>query len=260
VTRGDTQPGPLTGSSGEIGFFTSEIVAALMDGRVDVAVHSLKDLPTQEVGPPIVAIPLRDDPADVLVSRTGRPLAELEPGAVVGTSSPRRACMVRSLRPDLRVSPIRGNVDTRVTRVREGRFDAAVLAAAGLTRLGMDDFVSERFDPRELPPAPGQGALAVQAREDDADLLDALRRMDDQAARRTSTAERACLHALGGGCARPIGAHARLEHDSITLYAMVGSLDGSTVVRAQASGKAAADLGRTVADELLDAGARELLA
>ncbi|MDH3422943.1 MAG: hydroxymethylbilane synthase, partial [Gemmatimonadota bacterium] len=166
TTRGDVTAGPLTGATGEIGFFTSEIEAALLEGRVDLAVHSLKDLPTAEDGPPVVAIPLRGDPCDVLVSRTRQALADLPEGARVGTSSPRRSCLVRSRRPDLEVVPIRGNVDSRVRKVREGAFDAVVLAAAGLDRLGLGDEVSERFDPRLLPPAPGQGALAVQARAD----------------------------------------------------------------------------------------------
>lgn len=261
ATRGDTHAGALTGAPGEIGFFTSEIEAALLDGRVDVAVHSLKDLPTGDDGPlRIVSIPLRDDPGDVLVSRHGQRLADLPKGARVGTSSPRRTCLVLSHRPDVRVMPIRGNVDMRVRRVEEGTFDAVVLAAAGLARLGLGERIVERFDPRLLPPAPGQGALAVQAREDDGVLVEALRRIDDSAARLTSSAERVCLHALGGGCARPIGAHARLEADRLTLSAFVGSEDGSTIVRAEASGDPDEALGLSVATELLRKGAGALLA
>jgi hydroxymethylbilane synthase len=261
ATRGDDYAGPFTGAPGEIGFFTSEIEAALLEGHVDVAVHSLKDLPTSEDGmPPVVAVPLRDDPADVLVSRNGGRLAELPEGARVGTSSPRRTCLIRSLRPDVEVVPIRGNVDTRVQRVREGGFDAAVLAAAGLARLGLEGVVSERFDPQFFPPAPGQGALAVQARESSGALLDALRGIDDSTARRTTTAERVCLQALGGGCARPIGAHARWADDRLTLTGFVGAEDGGTLVRAQASGATADELGRAVAAELLRLGAGKLLA
>jgi len=259
TTRGDVLTGPLTGAAGEIGFFTSEIEAALLEGRVDLAVHSLKDLPTDQDGPQVVAIPLRDDPADVLVSRMRRPLADLPEGATVGTSSPRRSCLVRSRRPDLEVVPIRGNVDSRVRKVREGAFDAVVLAAAGLDRLGMGDEVSERFDPRLLPPAPGQGALAVQARADTGMLFDALLRIDDPMARRTATAERVCLAALGGGCARPIGAHAWFEKSQLTLIGFVGSEDGSKTVRAEASGESAEELARSVAADLFRRGARELL-
>lgn len=260
TTRGDVHTGPLTGAAGEIGFFTSEIETALLNQRVDVAVHSLKDLPTSDSGSLlVVAVPLRDDPSDVLVSRTGQPLSELSKGARVGTSSPRRACLVRSLRPDVEVVPIRGNVDTRVRKVQEGNFDAVVLAAAGLFRLGLLDLVSERFDPGLLPPAPGQGALAVQARPDDKVLIAALKRIDEPDARESTAAERACLQALGGGCSRPIGAHARFVTNRLTLTAFVGSEDGSRVVRTEASGDSAEELGRSVAAELLRMGAGELL-
>jgi len=259
TTRGDVHTGALTGVAGEIGFFTSGIEAALLERRVDVAVHSLKDLPASGEGVPVLAVPLRNDPADVLVSREGEPLSALGEGARVGTSSPRRTCLVRALRPDLVIEPIRGNVDTRVAKVRAGELDATVLAAAGLARLGMDDAVSERFDPVSFPPAPGQGALAVQAREDDDELVDAIGRTDDPAARATSSAERACLKALGGGCARPIGAHARIEAGRLSLTAVVGALDGSRIVHAALSGRAPDELGRAVAEELLRRGAAELL-
>jgi len=261
TTRGDVQAGPLTGAPGEIGFFTSEIETALLEGRVDVAVHSLKDLPASDEGRiPVVAIPLRDDPRDVLVSRDGHLLSDLPRGARVGTSSPRRACLIRSRRPDVEIEPIRGNVDSRIQRVEEGLFDAVVLAAAGLARLGMEDSISERFDPRLLPPAPGQGALAVQSRADADALTDALIRLDDPAARRTSTAERVCLQALGGGCSRPIGAHARLEAGRLALNAFVGSEDGSRILRAEVAGESPDELGEAVAAELLRLGAAELLA
>jgi hydroxymethylbilane synthase len=259
-TRGDVHVGALVGGAGEIGFFTSEIEAALLDGRVDVAVHSLKDLPASDPDAlPIVAVPLRDDASDVLVSRGGVPLSGLAPGARVGTSSPRRMCLVRSRRSDVEVAPIRGNVETRLKKVEAGEYDAVVLAAAGLARLGRGGAISERFDPRLLPPAPGQGALAVQVRERDGDLFDALRRIDDHSARSTSTAERACLRALGGGCARPIGAHAVLHDGRLTLAAFVGSEDGSRIVRTEASGSSAEDLGRAVAEELIRMGVGELL-
>ena len=260
TTRGDVDMGPFTGAPDEIGFFTSEIEAALLDGRVDAAVHSLKDLPTSDDGsPPVVAIPLRDDPCDVLVSRTGGPLSGLPAGARVGTSSPRRTCLVRSRRPDVEVVPIRGNVDTRVRKVEEGAFDAVVLAQAGLVRLGMREAISERFDPRLLPPAPGQGALAVQTNQVEGSLVQALTRIDDASARRTSDAERACLEALGGGCARPIGAYARLEEDRLTLSAFVGLEDGSRVIHAEDVGESAEELGHAVAAELLRLGAGELM-
>lgn len=260
TTRGDVHTGAFTGAPEEVGFFTSGIEAALLEGRVDVAVHSLKDLPaTGGAGLPVLAVPLRDDPADVLVSRSGEPLDALPPGARVGTSSPRRTCLILALRPDLVVEPIRGNVDTRVSKVRAGDFDATVLAAAGLARLGMADAAAERFDPVDFPPAPGQGALAVQAREDDDELLAAVRRIDDARARTTADTERICLEALGGGCARPIGAHARFDEGRIVLTAVVGTLDGSKLLRAERAGTNPAELGRTVAEELLRLGADRLL-
>jgi hydroxymethylbilane synthase len=259
TTRGDVHTGPFTGAPGEIGFFTTGIEAALLEGRIGVAVHSLKDLPASEEDRlPVVAVPLRDDPADVLVSRTGQRLDALAAGARVGTSSPRRTCLILARRPDLLVEPIRGNVDTRVSKVRAGEFDATVLAAAGLARLGMADVVVERFDPVDFPPAPGQGALAVQVREDDAELLAAVRRIDDPRARATAGAERICLEALGGGCARPIGAHARFEGGRMVLTAVVGTPDGSKLVRAERSGTTPDDLGRAVAEDLLGLGADRL--
>ncbi len=264
ITRGDTQHGPLTGGPGEIGFFTSEIEQALLDGRVDLAVHSLKDLPTSEnERVPVAAVPLRHDAADVLVAREGWTLDTLPEAATVATSSPRRACFVRSVRPDLRVVPVRGNVDSRVRKVEAGEYDAIVLAAAGLTRLGLDALVSERFDPSACPPAPGQGALGVQARAQGdgsvATLAAALARIDDPEARRTTTAERVCLGELGGGCARPIGAYAEASVGGLRLAAWVGAVDGSRVVRASASGDDPLELGRAVAAELLQSGAGELL-
>jgi hydroxymethylbilane synthase len=262
TTRGDVHEGPLEGGPGEIGFFTSEIEAALLEGRVDIAVHSLKDLPTAESERlPVASIPLRHDPADVLVARDGLGLAALPEGARIGTSSPRRTCLVRSKRPDARVVPVRGNVDTRVGKIHAGEYDAIVLAAAGLARLGLEGAVTERFDPTLFPPAPGQGALAVQARTDGPEAMrEALVRIDDADARRTAEAERACLAALGGGCARPIGAHAVVTAAGLELFAFVGSEDGGRILRAHGVGGDPAVVGRGVAEELISLGAAELLA
>jgi len=262
TTRGDQLEGPLS-DLGETGLFTSALEQALLERRVDVAVHSLKDLPVSVPGAvPVAAVPLRGDPADAIVSRDGGPLASLQAGATVGTSSPRRECLVRSLRPDLRVSPLRGNVDSRVRQLDEGRFDAIVLAVAGLERLGLQHRISERLDPRAFPPAPGQGALAVQVADGDPDLDAAVRRMDDPDARATTSAERACLQALGGGCSRPVGVHAWRVGEAVEVTAVVGSRDGGRVLRAGASGPAssAEAVGRAAARSLLDAGAAELLA
>jgi len=261
TTRGDVQTGPLTGGPGEIGFFTTEIEAALLEGRVDVAVHSLKDLPTAEAERfPVAAVPLRHDPADVLVAQDGLTLSELPEGAVVGTSSPRRTCLIRSRRPDVRVTPIRGNVDTRVGKVEAGEYDAAVLAAAGLTRLGLEGAITERFDPTHFPPAPGQGALAVQVGSGVPETVRAaVAAIDDPGGRRTAEAERVCLAALGGGCALPIGAHAVVTRGGLELFAFVGAADGTRILRAHGVGDGPEALGAAVAAELEAMGSGELL-
>lgn len=258
-TRGDEHRGPLTGA-GESGLFTSELEAAVADGRVDLAVHSLKDLPVSFPGAlPVAAVPLRGDPWDALVSRDGGELTALREGGRVGTSSPRRACLVLSRRPDVEIVPLRGNVGTRVRGVEEGRVDAVVLAAAGLERLGLADRISQRMDPRDFPPAPGQGALAVQVRQGDGALYEAVSSLDDPEARETSSAERTCLAALGGGCQRPIGAYASSADGLVRLTAFVGSPDGRTVLRAEACGPEAEAVGQEVAEALLLQGAAELL-
>ncbi|HET9948065.1 MAG TPA: hydroxymethylbilane synthase [Longimicrobiales bacterium] len=272
-TRGDRHRGSFEGLS-ERGLFTSELEEALLRGEIDVAVHSLKDLPVDaheappRVSLPLVAVPRRADPRDAVVSRDGRTLAELPEGARVGTSSPRRAALVRAARPDARVLAVRGNVDTRVRRLDEGAavgddegsLDALILAAAGLDRLGMGGRVSERLDPRAFPPAPGQGALAVQARDGDPELVAAVVALDDPEARATTAAERACLAALGGGCLLPLGAWARARPGGgLELDAFVGSADGAGILRAHAGGRAPEEVGRAAAEALLAQGARELL-
>lgn len=261
TTRGDVDQRPFTGLE-EPGVFTSELEEALTRGSIDLAVHSLKDLPVSVPGAlEIAAVPLRADAADALVSRAGLTLATLPAGARVGTSSPRRTALVRALRPDVEVAPVRGNVDTRVRRVDEGAYDAIVLAVAGLERLGLQNRINERLDPREFPPAPGQGALALQVgAATAANVRAAVADMDDAAARATVTAERACLRALGGGCSRPVGAYATRERGEVHLTAVVTSLDGRRGLRATASGADADDVGEQVASSLLADGAGELLA
>jgi hydroxymethylbilane synthase len=259
-TRGDAHAGSFVGLA-EKGVFTSELELALLAEEIDLAVHSLKDLPV-EPSPEVViaAVPLRDDPRDVLVSRERRTLAELPAGSRIGTSSPRRTSLLYSRREDVEVVPIRGNVDTRVRRLEEGAYDAIVLAAAGLARLGLEGVVSEWFDPRAFPPAPGQGALAVQVRAMDTELIDAVGALDRPEARETATAERSLLAALGGGCSKPIGAHAWRDEEGLTLVGLIGSADGRRMLRSEASGSVPETLGTEVANRLLDAGAAELLA
>ncbi len=249
---------------GGTGVFVSALRDALLSGDIDVAVHSLKDLPTAPSdGLMIAALPTRDDPRDALVARDGMTLRELPAGALVGTGSPRRAAQLMALRPDLRVVDIRGNVDTRLSYVADGSFDAVVLAQAGLARLGKLDAVTQTFDPAEMLPAPGQGALAVEARADalDADLLTSLRAIDDHATRAAVTAERAVLAALEAGCSAPVGALAVVDElgfaeSELNLAALVAATDGSTVKRLSITASVAdADIaGRQLAERLLGDG------
>ncbi|MBI3980038.1 MAG: hydroxymethylbilane synthase [Chloroflexi bacterium] len=247
---------------GDKGIFIKELEAALLDGRAALAVHSLKDLPsTLAPGLGIGAITAREDPRDALVSRTGLRLRELPAGARVGTSSLRRTAQVRSLRPDLVAVDIRGNVDTRLRKVDAGDYDAIVLAAAGLIRLGVADRIVEYLDPSDFLPAPGQAALAVEIREGDARTAEIVAAVDDRDARLAATAERALLERIEGGCQVPAGAYARLAGDRLFLDAMIALPDGSRLVRAQESGPAAAaaEIGRTLGDRLLAMGGAEIL-
>jgi len=244
------------------GDFTRELDQALRDGRIDFAVHSLKDVPAVPSEDLVLtAVPPREDPSDVLVSNGGLRLAALPPGARVGTSSPRRRAQLLRARPDLRVEEIRGNVDTRVRRLREGRCDALVLARAGLARLGRLDEIVEVLPEETLLPAPGQGALAIFARAADRRTRDALAPLDDAASHREVLAERRLLAVLEAGCKAPVAARARAEGRAVRLTAAVFSPDGSRALResAAADGGHPADLGERVARRLLDAGAAELI-
>ncbi len=251
---------------GEKGLFTAELEADLLAGRTDCAVHSLKDLPTADpAGLAIVALLEREDPRDALVtgpSCSARSLAELPHGARVGTSSLRRRAQLRALRPDLDVRELRGNVGTRLRKIDEGEVDAALLAAAGLRRLGLADRIVALLDAPEWLGAPGQGAIAVQARADDARILDVLRPLDHAPTRFAVTAERALLTALEGGCQVPIGAAVVPDEDGHLLHGVIASVDGEQVVRGgrrvEAHDPAAA--GRRLADDLVAAGGEAILA
>lgn len=253
-TGGDTERGSLTRVGG-IGVFAAELRTALLDGECDFAVHSLKDLPTAPVaGLVVAAVPERVDPRDALIARDGARLADLPPGATVGTGSPRRVAQLRAQRPDLSYVDVRGNVGTRLARVTEGDLDAVVLAAAGLERLGLLDRVTDFL---AILPAPGQGALALECRDDDARVIEELSALDHGPSRRAVEEERAVLAGLGGGCAAPIGA---LAADGM-LSAAVFAVDGSSAVRAEvpltpgAGGSATEELLRAGADEVTDLGA-----
>ncbi len=261
VTHGDVSRAPLA-TMGGTGVFVSALRDALLAGRVDLAVHSLKDLPTAPAeGLVVAAVPPREDPRDVLVASGGRRLADLPAGARVGTGSPRRAAQLRALRPDLRVVDVRGNVGTRLRTVAEGELDAVVLALAGLLRLGRAGEATDVLAPEQVLPAPGQGALAVECRADDADVLRACALLDDPATRAATTAERALLAALEAGCAAPVGALATVGDDgALHLTALVAALDGSETAVRTGSGdpSAAAATGRRVAAELLGSGSPAL--
>jgi hydroxymethylbilane synthase len=257
-TQASGRPLPEIGGKG---LFTAELERALRDGEIDLAVHSLKDLPTEEPsGVVIAAVTAREDVRDCLVAREAASLAELPADARVGTSSLRRAAQLKAVRPDLDIGSIRGNVDTRVRKVREAEFDAAVLAAAGVRRLGLESVVTEWLSTETMLPAPGQGALAVQCRSGDEALLELLVPLDDPAARAETTAEREFLCALGAGCAAPVAALAvSTATPRVRLQGLVASVDGSEMVRVHGEGEPR-ELGGRLAEEALAAGADRILA
>ncbi len=267
VTQGDrtqAEGKPLPSIGGK-GLFTAELEQSLRSGAIDLAVHSLKDLPVEDSpGLTVGAIPDRADVRDALVARDGLTLATLPQGAVVGTSSTRRAAQLLAHRPDLTIRSIRGNVATRARKVFDGDYDATLLAVAGLDRLGLMDYVTEILPLDLMLPAPGQGALGVQCRADDAAILALLAMIDDEATRVAVTAERTFLHGLGGGCSAPVAAYAWLDGaEVLQLNALVGSTDGTELIRV-AKNSSQADLasqsiGEAAAQESLRAGAEALL-
>jgi len=266
VTEGDRSSAAIA-QLGGTGVFVAAIRRALVEGTVDLAVHSYKDLPTAaEPGLAIAAVPGREDPRDALVARDGLTLGELPPGSRIGTGAPRRVAQLRALGLGLDIVPIRGNVDTRLARVAPGDLDAVVLARAGLARLCRLDVVTETLDPLQVLPAPAQGALAVECRASDARTRELIGRLEDPAARACVQAERSTLAALEAGCSAPVAAYAEVaEGDAgpeLFLRASVTAIDGSDAVRGSVSGPLpeATALGRALATELLDRGAAELMA
>jgi len=257
-TTGDKITDVPLAKVGTKGLFTKEIEEALLDEHADLAVHSLKDLPTElPEGLVLAAIPEREDPRDAVL---GKKLAELPAGAKVGTSSLRRAAQLRKLRPDLVIESVRGNLDTRIRKLDEGQYDAIVLAAAGLKRLGWADRIAEILDTDRMCSAVGQGALAIETRASGAGF-EACKVLDHAATHAAVTAERGVLGALGGGCQVPIGAHATVSGGQVKVLAVVASPDGSEVIRAEASGAVAdaAAIGARLGAELLERGAAKIL-
>jgi hydroxymethylbilane synthase len=270
TTEGDRSSAPIAELG--VGVFTAALREAIDESRVDLAVHSYKDLPT--AADPrfvIAAVPRREDPRDALVARDGLVLGELPSGSVIGTSSPRRAAQLRALGLGLEIRPLRGNLDTRLNRVSSGDLDGIVVARAGLARIGRLDAVTETLEPVQVLPAPAQGALAIECRGGDTKLAALLAELDDADTRAAVTAERVLLADLEAGCSAPVGAIAEVVEsidedgrvfEELSLRACVATVDGSDVIRASGIGtpERAAELGTSVAAELFELGARELMA
>ena len=264
-TTGDVRTEPLSLIGGK-GVFTKELEDALLDGRIDLAVHSLKDLPT--IVPDGLAIPAickREDPRDALVlplkSKAGGTLQQLANRAVAGTSSPRRSAQLKSIRPDLAFKDLRGNVDTRLRKLDQGEYDALILACAGLRRLHLDNRITAALPTDQMLPAVGQGALAIETRTSDTDAIEVVRCLDHKFTRLACTAERALLRELGGGCQLPIAAHAVVRDKRVRLDGLIAAMDGTKIVRERVSGglDEAEELGGLLAQQLWANGGKELL-
>jgi len=261
-SRGDADHTTPLPEFGGVGVFTVELHRALFDDRIDLAVHSLKDLPAaEEAGIQLACVPEREDTRDALVARDGLTFESLPAGARVGTGSPRRVAQLKRARPDLEFVGIRGNVPTRIEKMRAGEFDAVVLALAGLTRLGRAQDATDILSLELCVPAAGQGALGLTMRENDSHASDAVAALRDVKAAACTSAERTALHALGAGCHTPVGAHAVVEDGVVRLHVRLCSIDGTQCLEARAEGRIAeaAEVGRRAADDLLGQGAQAVL-
>lgn len=268
VTRGDKILHVTLSKVGGKGLFVKEIEQAMLDGEIDMAVHSMKDMPAElPDGLVIAAVPKREDPRDCLVSRGGIPLDELPRGARVGSSSLRRAAQIKACRDDLRVEPVRGNIETRIGKIETEGLDAVVLAAAGLRRVGWEGRISEYLEPDRFIPAVGQGALGIECRQGDSGLMELLRLINDPETEQCVRAERSFLARLNGGCQVPIGAYAVMLGETgapspaplFRLTGMVGTPDGSVLLKATQSGTDPEFLGLSLAEKLLEQGADRIL-
>ena len=252
---------PLAKVGGK-GLFVKEIEEALLDGSVDLAVHSMKDVPTElPEGLGIVAVSEREDPRDAVLSGSGTPILELPKGSKIGTSSLRRQAQLFAARPDFVIEPLRGNINTRLRKLKEGMYDAIILAMAGVSRLGWENEVTEVIDPAVMLPAIGQGALGIEARLDDQTTLDRIAFLNDEVTSSCVIAERGFLHRLEGGCQVPIAAYAVREGDEVVITGLVASVDGKQIIRDTDRGPAAeaAELGSSLAGRILEAGGKEIL-
>ncbi|ARU63323.1 hydroxymethylbilane synthase [Tumebacillus avium] len=261
VTKGDRILDVTLSKVGGKGLFIKEIEQAMYEKKIDFAVHSLKDMPTEmPEGLMLVAITDREDPRDVVITRSGSTFTDLPIGARVGTSSLRRAAQLRHARPDIEIVSVRGNINTRLAKLEEMELDAIVLAAAGLERMGWADKISERLSTELCIPAVGQGALAIQCRSEDEEIREILSVLDSEHTRRIVTAERTVLGRLNGGCQIPIGAYAETTDGELKLTGIVGSSDGLTLLKETATGTDPVALGHAVAESLIEKGAGEILA
>lgn len=265
-TLGDqlSAPGADQGTLGEVpqGLFTRELDEALLSGRIRGAIHSLKDVPTiLPAGIQYGPFPKREDCRDAFISKTGKKFHELPPGSKVGTSSPRREAQIRSFRPELKVLPLRGNVDTRIRKLRDGVVDALVIAAAGIKRLGREKEVTEYLDPEVILPAPAQGILGFTLRQEDREFIEILKSLNDPPTQVCAEAERSFLKTLQGGCRIPVGALAKVEGESLSLSGVIAHPNGEKVMRQSQRGLTArpVELGEKLAKEFLDNGAQEIL-
>jgi hydroxymethylbilane synthase len=262
-TKGDRDKSDFLYKTDSMGFFTSEVENALLDGRADLAVHSLKDLPTAcTEGLVVAAIPKRESVADALIASSQvASIAALPAGATVGTSSLRRIAQLRKLRDDIKCVPLRGNVETRVSKVATGKVDAAVIACAGLNRLGLADKISAILPPQEFLPAPAQGALAVQIRTDDNELGELVLKLDDKQSRIAVEAERAILSSMHGGCSIPLGVYSQISGDNMIIDAVISDVKGDKYIKRSINGhiNQANVFAEKLAQELLTSGGREIL-
>ncbi|MYL19932.1 hydroxymethylbilane synthase [Halobacillus litoralis] len=261
TTKGDQILDVTLSKVGGKGLFIKEIEQAMYDGTIDMAVHSMKDMPAVVAeGLTVASVPIREDHRDAFVSNDHVALKDLPEGAVVGTSSLRRGSQIKAVRPDLEIKWIRGNIDTRLRKLKEEDYDAIVLAAAGLKRMGWDDnLVTEYLEPDVCVPAVGQGALAIQCREEDKELRDFLMKLNHEYTQTTVAAERKFLHDLNGGCQVPIGGYAYRKGDDIVLTALVGTPDGETILHETVTGQDPIEVGRHAADLLREQGAQEIV-
>lgn len=259
TTKGDRILDVTLSKVGGKGLFVKEIENALLEKRIDFAVHSLKDLPAKNPeGLVIAAIPKRETPFDCLISRNGESLDQLPANAVIGTSSLRRQGQVLAYRSDLKVKPIRGNIDTRLKRLKQGEFDGILLAVAGLARMDWEDHITQELPLSLMIPAVGQGALAIQCREEDQEMIDLLRSIHHEETARCVCAERAFLFSFQGNCHLPIACYAKKEGNAIYLTGLVSSPDGKKVIRKSLVGKNEEQLGQTLADQMISLGAKDL--